>query len=217
MWKTKITINLQLSDSQVVSAAPSPFALIDDKVNFVGDTIDNGTHILNSLIEKTKCSLDVIGYVIGGGELSPTYKKFRANVETILKDDVNECVQTRNAMKKFKWVELNLFLKLICNSFFTSLVSFTRFAVTSNVFFIKCFLSVTHKINTLNVNFLREVLKVHISSLFHSKMFDCNFSFIFPKFARRTKIRAKRFSNRSANVGRKSMTFQPKNLTFLHQ
>lgn len=64
--------------------------------------IDIVTKILNSIIEKTKCTLDIIDKIIGNGELRNVYKKFRADVMAILKNDVKQCAQTKGLIEKLK-------------------------------------------------------------------------------------------------------------------
>lgn len=66
------------------------------------DIIDAITKMVNSLIEKVKCTLDVIDDIIGDGELRNVYKKFRADVEAILKNDVKQCTQTEGLIAKLK-------------------------------------------------------------------------------------------------------------------
>lgn len=90
---------------QAVSAAPtsSPFsselALIDESTFGITDAV---TNVLNSLIEKTKCTLDVIQDVIGDDELGNVFKKFKSDVESTLKNDVKGCVHADGLIAKFK-------------------------------------------------------------------------------------------------------------------
>lgn len=64
--------------------------------------IDIMTKLLNSMIEKAKCTLDVIGKIVGDGELWNVYKKFRDDVSEILKNDVKQCMQTKGLIEKLK-------------------------------------------------------------------------------------------------------------------
>lgn len=58
--------------------------------------------ILNSLIEKIKCGLDVIGNMIDDERLENVYLKFRADIEDILNNDVKQCMQTKGSTDKLK-------------------------------------------------------------------------------------------------------------------
>lgn len=64
--------------------------------------IDVITKVLNSLIEKSKCTLDVVGKIVGKGELRNVYKKIRADVEAIVNNDAKKCAQTKGMIVKLK-------------------------------------------------------------------------------------------------------------------
>lgn len=91
---------------QTLSAAPPSLEIDElrlfDEKSF--DLIGSIAKMLNALIEKVKCTLDVIGDLIGDGELRNVYKKFRADVEAILQNDVQQCKQTKGLLAKIKWV-----------------------------------------------------------------------------------------------------------------
>lgn len=72
----------------------------NDHVTF--GTIDTVINFLNTLIEKTKCTLDVIEKMSSGTELSTPYKKFQADVAAILKNDVIQCAQTEGFIEMSK-------------------------------------------------------------------------------------------------------------------
>lgn len=63
---------------------------------------DSVTALLNALIEKTKCALDAIEDLLEEGELKNVYKKLRADVEAILKEDVKQCAQTSGLVAQLK-------------------------------------------------------------------------------------------------------------------
>lgn len=66
------------------------------------DTTDTIAKALNSLIEKTKCSLDVLQEMLDGTELGDAYKKVRTDVEAILENDVKHCQQTEGVVGQLK-------------------------------------------------------------------------------------------------------------------
>lgn len=71
----------------------------------LGDTIRK---VLEKLREKVKCSIDALGDIIGEGELRNVYKKFRADVESILRNDALECLKVHGAIEKLKWVKISM-------------------------------------------------------------------------------------------------------------
>lgn len=87
----------------MVSAAPSPstdaLTLFDDEPL---DSIDFVTKALSSIIEKTKCTLDALEKLIGEGKLRTIYKKFRADVDVILRNDVIKCMDTKGLIERVK-------------------------------------------------------------------------------------------------------------------
>lgn len=64
--------------------------------------IDIVAEFINSMIEKAKCTLDVIGKIAGNTELWNVYKKFRDDVMSILKNDVKQCASTKGLIEKMK-------------------------------------------------------------------------------------------------------------------
>lgn len=88
-------------------AAPSPFtseltAIDDDTLSVFDLPTDAAAKVLNALIETVKCGLDVLDEILNEGELGSVYKKFRSEVEAILKDDVKQCLQTEKLVEKLK-------------------------------------------------------------------------------------------------------------------
>lgn len=87
-----------------MSAAPSALAnnefKLFDEESF--HEIDKINSVLNSSIEKTKCTLNVVDGIVGEGQLRNSYEKFHMNVETILKNDVRQCTQTEELIEKMK-------------------------------------------------------------------------------------------------------------------
>lgn len=78
---------------------------IDDEVAIFA-LVDTIKKLLEKLREKVKCSLDALGEIIGEGELRNVYKKFRADVESILRNDALECLKIRGAIEKLKWAKI---------------------------------------------------------------------------------------------------------------
>lgn len=66
------------------------------------DTIDAVTDALDLLIEKTKCTLDVIQNMIDGTGLSDVYENFRAEFEAILQSDMKQCMEINGLIQKLK-------------------------------------------------------------------------------------------------------------------
>lgn len=64
--------------------------------------IDILTKFFNSMIEKTKCTWDVFGKLIGEGKLRNIYKKFRKDVEALYKSDVKKCMETEGVIERIK-------------------------------------------------------------------------------------------------------------------
>ena len=77
-----------------------------NELSLTGGIADAVTKVLNSLIEKTKCTLDVIQEVIDetkdGGQLGSVYKKYRADIEAVLKAGVEQCKQENGLTQKLK-------------------------------------------------------------------------------------------------------------------
>lgn len=84
-----------------------PFELpIDDEFMLFDEEsfglIDIVTKALNLMIEKTKCTLDAVGKLVGEGELKTIYMKFRADVDAILQNDVKKCMDTKGLIERIK-------------------------------------------------------------------------------------------------------------------
>lgn len=104
--KLFLSIFLHCVQTASVASSPSPSApSTNEMISFdveSFDVIDAITKVLNSLIEKTKCTLDVIGNSVGNGELNNIYKKFRADVDAIVNDDAKKCTLTKGTIEKIK-------------------------------------------------------------------------------------------------------------------
>lgn len=81
-------------------AVENELTLFDEEESF--GVIDIVTQVLNNIIEKAKCTLDVIDKLIGAGELRGVYRKFRKDVEAILMNDVKKCMETKGVLEKIK-------------------------------------------------------------------------------------------------------------------
>lgn len=72
----------------------------DDVVTF--DLIDTIKKLIKKLQERVKCSIDAVGEIIGDGELKNVYKKFRSDIENLLKNDAKQCLETKGVIEKLK-------------------------------------------------------------------------------------------------------------------
>lgn len=74
---------------------------MDDEVASLA-LLDTIKKALEKLQKKVTCSLDAVGGVIGEGQLRHVYKKFRADVESILKNDALQCLKVSGPIEKLK-------------------------------------------------------------------------------------------------------------------
>lgn len=81
---------------------PSNFFISNENGDKSSSMTDAVVGILNSLIEKIKCGLDVIGNMIEEGKLHNVYLKFRADLEDIMEHDVHLCMETKGTTDKLK-------------------------------------------------------------------------------------------------------------------
>lgn len=72
------------------------------EMTFSDDITDAASKLLVALIEKIKCALNAMEDLLEEGELRNVYKKFRTDVEAILKNDVDQCKQTEGLVQKLK-------------------------------------------------------------------------------------------------------------------
>lgn len=86
-----------------MSAAPSSInedsMLIDvDNFGVIGDF----NEAIQSILEKVKCSVPVIGRVIQESDLKEDYLEYKSAVENILKNDLPKCAQLDSVESKLK-------------------------------------------------------------------------------------------------------------------
>lgn len=64
------------------------------------DLVDNVTKVVGDLVEKVKCSLHVIGEIVGESELKSVYEEFQTAVKNVLHDDMPQCVEKDGLLEK---------------------------------------------------------------------------------------------------------------------
>lgn len=65
--------------------------------------------VLEELKKRIKCSIHAVEAIIGDGELKGVFAKFRADLESLLKNDAKQCVKTKGVLEKMKWVSIWIF------------------------------------------------------------------------------------------------------------
>lgn len=87
-----------------MSAAPS--SSINDDSLFVDvdefGVVDEINKAIQSLLEKVKCSVTVIGQVIEESDLKTDFIKYKSTVEVIIKNDLQKCAKLDSIESKFK-------------------------------------------------------------------------------------------------------------------
>lgn len=86
------------------------FALDDDVVEYtsiIEEDLTFGlvgaiTKKLRQLVAKVKCAVRVTGEVIGEGDLKKVFLKFRADITSILKVDVKNCIKAKGLKAKIE-------------------------------------------------------------------------------------------------------------------
>lgn len=81
-----LTLNDESMDDEIV-----PFDL--------AETIKN---LIEQLKKRIKCSINAVEKIIGDGELRGVYKKFRVNLESLLKNDAKQCLVVKGVIEKLK-------------------------------------------------------------------------------------------------------------------
>lgn len=66
------------------------------------DLVDNVTKMIEDLLEKVKCSMHVIGEIVGESELKSEYEEFKAAVKNILQNDMPQCADVDGILGKLK-------------------------------------------------------------------------------------------------------------------
>lgn len=69
---------------------------------FTYDISDKVAEMLQALIKKVKCTLNAMEDLLAEGELRNVYKKYRADVESILTNDVKKCLSAEGLVGKLK-------------------------------------------------------------------------------------------------------------------
>lgn len=72
----------------------------DDVVTF--DLAETIKKLIEQLKQRIKCSLTALEDIIGEGELRGVYKKFRADLKALLKNDAKQCLEVRGVIEKLK-------------------------------------------------------------------------------------------------------------------
>lgn len=86
-----------------MSAAPS--SIDDDSLLLEVDefgVVDDINKAIQNLLLKIKCSVSVIGEVIGETDLKKDYVEYKEAVELIFKNDLKQCAQAASIQLKFK-------------------------------------------------------------------------------------------------------------------
>lgn len=92
-----------------MSAAPSqsPVTFNIEDVLFDGMKDDI---TFDKMLKALKCMRDVIGNVIGDGDLKPVYEEYKMKAETVVKNDLMKCRDLEGT--KFLYVWTNLIFRL---------------------------------------------------------------------------------------------------------
>lgn len=72
----------------------------DDVVTF--DLAETIKKLVEQLKQRIKCSLTAVEEIVGEGELRGVYKKFRADLESLLKSDAKQCLEVKDVIEKLK-------------------------------------------------------------------------------------------------------------------
>lgn len=72
----------------------------DDVVTF--DLAESIKKLIEQLKQRIKCSLTAVEGIVGEGELRGVYKKFRADLEALLKNDAKHCLEVKGVIEKLK-------------------------------------------------------------------------------------------------------------------
>lgn len=72
----------------------------DDQMEF--GVVDIVTKVVGEIIEKVKCSLGALGELFIESDLLDLYMELKQNVEELLENDVNECMESEGLTEAFK-------------------------------------------------------------------------------------------------------------------
>lgn len=64
--------------------------------------VDDINKAIQDLLQKIKCSVSVIGQVVGETDFKKDYVEYKSAIEIILKNDLKKCVQVDGLQSKFK-------------------------------------------------------------------------------------------------------------------
>lgn len=131
----------------------------DDVVTF--DLADTVKKVIEELKQRIKCSITAIEGIVSEGQLRSVYQKFRADLESLLKTDAKQCLETSRVTDKLKWVNVDAYVD----------TSIQTMHLLNTPF--RCALSVTQKLNKLYAELVQEVRKVG-SNDFWSIYFSAN-------------------------------------------
>lgn len=72
----------------------------DDELTF--SPLDIIQKKIQEIVNKVRCTVGIVGEVIGDGELKNIYDDFKYNVNELLHSDVQQCVKTKDLTAKLK-------------------------------------------------------------------------------------------------------------------
>lgn len=86
-----------------MTAAPSTshteLLSFDEETYNIVDTI---TGAFEKLVRQVKCSVNAIEEIVGEGELKKVFDEFKANLESVLHHDMQECGKAEGLLEKLK-------------------------------------------------------------------------------------------------------------------
>lgn len=103
--------NSNIVHHKIVFAAPPNFSSLPssstpkitfDDVLALGDS--KASSDLDELLKLYECSRDVIGGVIGEGELKPLYEKYKHEFDVVLQNDLVKCGEIEDIAERAKFV-----------------------------------------------------------------------------------------------------------------
>lgn len=97
----KALVQCAKNQNQFVSNDDSFESTIDvDELTF--GLVDTITKKFEELVHKIRCSVGVIGEVIGDGDLKNVFEEFKNDVMEFLKADITQCAQAKGLTGKLK-------------------------------------------------------------------------------------------------------------------
>lgn len=96
----KALVQCALKMSPIISNEESYGSPIDDDLTF--GLVDAIKKKFYEMVNTIRCSVGVIGEVIGEGELKNVYENFKYNVTELLRTDVQQCAKAKGLTRKLK-------------------------------------------------------------------------------------------------------------------